>query len=116
MKPRPVHIEAERGLDALDVKHGACEPVGHGVDAIAPPACAEAAGATRGTTGLLLWTLAFSILRPERLTGGLSPRADASKNHVTCPPVRSLALQFNIADGVAVQMNRPYVGNSIAAF
>jgi hypothetical protein len=31
--------------------------------------------ATRGTTRLLLWALAFSILRPERLTGGLSPRA-----------------------------------------
>jgi hypothetical protein len=25
----PVHIEADRGLDARDVKHVACEPVGH---------------------------------------------------------------------------------------
>jgi hypothetical protein len=67
-------IEAERGRDAREVKHGVYEPVGHGVDATALPACAEAA-ATPGTTGPLPWTLAFSILRPERSTGGLSPRA-----------------------------------------
>jgi hypothetical protein len=58
----------------------ACEPVGHGVDATAPPACAEAA-ATRGTTGLLLWTLAFSILRPGP-GAELSPGArTASSGH-----------------------------------
>src|SRR5207249_5883233 len=34
----PVHIEAERGLDARDVKHGAGEPLGHGVDATTRPA------------------------------------------------------------------------------
>jgi hypothetical protein len=42
----PVHVEAERGLDARDVKHRAWEPVGHGVDATTPPACAETAGDT----------------------------------------------------------------------
>ena len=36
-------VEVERGLDARNVKHGACESVGHGVDATAPPACAEIA-------------------------------------------------------------------------
>src|SRR2546426_976582 len=29
----PVHVEAERGLDARDVKHGAGKPLGHDVDA-----------------------------------------------------------------------------------
>ena len=42
----PVHVEAERGLDARDVKHRAWEPVGDGVDATTPPACAETAGDT----------------------------------------------------------------------
>src|SRR3954468_15029935 len=38
----PVDIEAERVLDARDVKHGPGEPVGHGVDATTPPACRRA--------------------------------------------------------------------------
>jgi len=39
----PIHIEAERGLDARDMKYGAGEPVGHGVDATTRPVSVETA-------------------------------------------------------------------------
>ncbi len=63
----PVHIEAERGLDARDVKHGACDQSVLASMLLRLPRALRQL-ATRGTTGLL-WTLAFADLAAVGLDG-----------------------------------------------
>jgi hypothetical protein len=70
----PVHIEAGRRLDTRDVKHGAWESVGHGVDALRLPRGVRELATTwhyRTTVGSRVFNLAAGEIERAHFRHGL---------------------------------------------